>query len=114
LFGGRGGESGAEVGEQPQTLEEHQRLIFANGEIYSEGEDDAGADLHAQARQTVERLAKRVRVLLESLVDVTKGGQRLGAAPFPFGPALDSPNGFENDPGGVYPVGWSLPSFGHG
>ena len=76
--------------------DEHQRPIFANGEIEVERSDRDAANLHAQDRQAIKRFADLVRIVLEAIDRRAKRTQEFLTASLERSTPLELPNGFGN------------------
>lgn len=89
-------------GKEPNRPDEHQRPVFAHGEIDVERSDHGTANLHAQDRQAIKRLAELVRIVAEAVNDRAQRLQELLAAPFARSASLKFANGFGNQSGEGY------------
>jgi hypothetical protein len=83
--------------QEPDGLDEDERSIFAHGEIDAERTDRGAANLHAQDRQAIKRLAEFIRILLEAIDNRAKRAQEFLTAPLERSTPLQLPYGFGND-----------------
>jgi len=81
--------SGILPGKQFHVFDEHQRLVFADGEINVERTYGNTMNLHAQSWQSVERLTNDVGIELESFNNMPKGRRNRLSLARPGGSALE-------------------------